>query len=162
MLKLNCHPARSWQTLTSWILHPCSGGKYTLRFPWASGPNNANSQSTHNLVLCVFLSQDTLSDAYSWLISLELTAHSVITHAPMKLTWHTCFLHKALFLLSLGRQTALQPKALKLPRKRTRCGTEHTVRRKWTQSSLLSHMSWLLNTTMNSHSASYTHHEANC
>lgn len=51
--------------------------------------------SIYNLGLCVFLFQGTLLAVYCGSINTELMVNRTVTHAWMKLTQHTHFLHKA-------------------------------------------------------------------
>lgn len=55
------------------------GGKYRVRLLGASGHNIFINQSTHNLILCVFLLGIFLN-TYCWFINIELMVNSAITH----------------------------------------------------------------------------------
>ena len=73
----------------------------------ASGRSVMVDPSMLNLVACVYLFKDTYL-IYSWVISLELTANSTVTHAWRKLIQHTDFLREAhLALTTLDSTSAL-------------------------------------------------------
>ena len=57
------------------------GGRGGVSILRASGHSILVSQSIHNLILRVFLFQDTWLNVYCGFINTELTANNIITHA---------------------------------------------------------------------------------
>lgn len=103
---LSFHLVMSWTVTLSTeavTMESFPQGEYGVRFLWASGHNIVINWPIHNLVLCVFLFEDSLFMMNYWFMNIELVVDSDVTHAWAKFIYHIFSLkaHHSTFKCSL-------------------------------------------------------------